>query len=190
MSRSAKITSTEAVRAFRRVLDKYDFELRDTMTQLELEVRRAVDWIEHDRARYWPRAMREASDALLEAKNNLERAEMALRAEDKRSCYEERAAVEKAKRRLRMAEQKVRAIRKWRVVIKHEVDEFQGQLAKLTNYLETEFPRGCASLDRMAAALDKYTETSAPKAAGGTSSTPDQSPADAQDPVGAEDEET
>jgi hypothetical protein len=128
-----------------------------------LELRRVIDWIEHDRASYWPRAMRNASDALLEAKNNLARAESALRPEDKRSCYEEKAALEKAKRRLRSAEQKARAVRKWRIVIKHEVDEFLGQMAKLSNHLDAEFPRAFASLERMAAALDKYTDVTAPR---------------------------
>jgi hypothetical protein len=184
MSGSAKITSTDAVRVFRRALEKYDFDVRDTLTQLDLELRRVIDWIEHDRASYWPRAMRNASDALLEAKNNLARAEAALRAEDKRACYEEKAAVEKAKLRLRTAEHKARAVRKWRIVIKHEVDEFLGQMAKLNNHLDTEFPRALASLERMAAALDKYTDATAPRdsdAAPSTSESGTARPASAPD---------
>ena len=68
-----------------------------------------MDWIEHDRARYWPHEARKASDAMAAARSELERQELAIRQEDKRSCYEARLALEQAKRRLRMAEEKVRA---------------------------------------------------------------------------------
>jgi hypothetical protein len=125
-------------------------------------MRRAVDWVEHDRARYWPREAQRASDAVLIAKNDLERCEAALRVEDKRSCYEQKIALEKAKRRLRLAEEKTRAVRRWRVAVHREADRFQGRMAKLANYLETELPRAVAALERMIAALDKYTERAAP----------------------------
>jgi hypothetical protein len=138
------------------------------VTQLLLEMRRAVDWIEHDRARYWPREMQRASDALLQARNDLERCEMSLRPEDKRSCYEQKIAVEKAKRRMRLTEDKVRAVRRWRVAVQREADDFQGQLAKLASCLDMDIPRAVAVLERMAAALDRYTEHAAPAETGGT----------------------
>jgi len=122
-----------------------------------------MDWIEHDRVRYWPREARKASDAMAAARSELERQELAIRQEDKRSNYEARLALEKAKRRLRLTEEKVRATRKWRVAVKHEAVEFLGELCKLTTYLDGELPRALAALDRMAAALDKYTATLAPR---------------------------
>ena len=166
MNQPAHITSTDAVRALRTALQEYEADLRDALEQLLLEVRRAVDWVEHDRARYWPQAFRKASDALAEARAALERAEAALRPEDKRACYEHRLVFEKAKRRLRLTEEKMRSVRKWRVVITREAEEFEGKLARLTNYLDTEFPRALAALDRMATALDKYTDRAPPREAG------------------------
>ncbi len=166
MKKSANITSTDAVRFFKAALGQYEADLRDAITQLLLETRRAVDWVDHDRAQYWPRAFRKASDAVVEARTALERAESAIRPEDKRSCYEQKLAFENAKRRLRTTEQKMRAVRKWRVAVKHEADEFEGRLAKLANFLDSEFPRAIAKLHRMAAALDKYTERMGPTEAG------------------------
>lgn len=163
MAKAANITSTEAVRTFKHRFEKYDFEVRQIITELVLEVRRAVDWIEHDRANYWPREVRKASDRLVEARHELERCEMSIRAEDKRSCYEQKLAFEQAKRRLRYAESKVRLVRKWRVAVKQEVDEFLGQVAKMTNFLDAEAPRAIAALERMAAALDRYTEARSPE---------------------------
>lgn len=166
MGSAAKITSTDAVRAFKVALQEYEADLRDAITQLLLEMRRAVDWLEHDRARYWPQEVRNASDALVQARSELARAETSIGADDRRSDYEKRLAFEAAKRRLRNAEQKVRAVRKWRVELRQRADEFEGRLGRLTNFLDADMPRGIAALERMAAALDKYTEKAAPSEAG------------------------
>ena len=162
MSGQARITSTDVVRNLKVALGEFDDDARDGVTQLLLELRRAVDWIEQDRARYWPREVQRASDALVIARNDLERCEMALRSEDKRSCYEQKLAFDLAKRRLRLAEEKVRAVRRWRVALRRQADNFQGCLAKMTNYLDTDLPRAVAALERMITALDKYTERAAP----------------------------
>lgn len=158
MAQGAKITSTEAVRLFQVALQKYEAQVRDTVTTLELELRRAIDWVEHDRLRYWTHEGRAASDALAEARRDLERVELAVRPEDKRSAYEKKLAFDQAKRRVRNAEQKVRAVRKWRLSIHQEADVFLGHLNHLSNHLDTEFPRAVATLERLAQALDKYTE--------------------------------
>jgi len=188
MSTPAQITSTDAVRQFKLALEEFQGEAREAVTQLLLEMRRAVDWIEHDRTRYWPREFQRASDALLQARNDLERCEMAFRANDKRSCYEQKIAVDKAKRRLRLTEDKVRAVRNWRVTVHREADDFHGRLAKLASCLDMDLPRALAALDRMAGALDRYTERAAPAdstAGSGTAGLDAASPADAT-PAGAD----
>jgi hypothetical protein len=166
MNRFANITSTDAVRAFKLAMERYEAEVRDIAVQLHLEVRRAIDWIEHDRTLYWPNQMRKASDALAAARAELERQELAIRQSDKRSATDAKIAFEAARRRLRLTEEKVRAVRKWRVAAKREADDFLGEVARLTNYLDGEFPRAVAALERMAGALDKYTGVAAPTAAG------------------------
>ncbi len=175
MSDQAKVTSTEVLRRFKFSLNQFDSDARDAITNLKLELRRALAWIEQDRARYWPREVHRASDAVAIARHELERCEMALREEDKRSCYEQKLALEQAKRRLRLAEEKVRAVRRWRVEMQRQADQFEGRLAKLGNYLDSDLPRAVASLERMIAALDKYTDRTGPSesAAGKTDSTSD-----------------
>jgi hypothetical protein len=163
MSSSAHVTSTDAIRDFRAALQQCEADLRDTVAQLVLELRRSLDWVEQDRARYWPAQVRVASDAVVQAQQDLARCESAIRAEDRRSCYEQRMALEKAKQRLRLTEQKVRAVRRLRVSVQREADAMHGRLLRLSDFLDTEFPRALAALGRMSAALDKYTQRSAPQ---------------------------
>ena len=97
-----------------------------------------------------------------EARLTLARAQMTIDAHDHRACYEERKLVEKAKRRLELAERKVVAVRRWNMELRKEVEEFEVQSAKLQHYLESELPRALAALDRMAGALEKYLQPSLP----------------------------
>lgn len=191
MSGSAHITSIDAVREFRTALQEYEPEMRDALDQLLLELQRGVDWLEQDRARYWPAEVQKASNAVIRAGQDLERCEMAFRAEDRRSCYEQRMALEAAKRRLRVAEQKVRAVRQWRIAVRREADTVHGRLLKMTDHLDTQFPRAIASLSRIIAALDKYTEiagaATAEAAGGRTPATGSPLGASGEDPATGED---
>ena len=163
MSRPAKVTSIDAVKRFRVAVKKFDFGVRDALTQLILEARRAVDWLEVDRTRYWPAQVRRASNEIAEAKVNLERCEMSISPSDRKSCYDEKKALDTAKQRLRTAEEKVKAVQRWKRKVKHEAEEFEVQVAKMNGLLDVEVPRTVATLERMIAALDRYTETQLPR---------------------------
>jgi hypothetical protein len=163
--RAANLTSTEAIRTLKIALQQFAESARKALVQFELESRRPLDWIEHDRTLYWPRQMHLASDALNEARMALARCELTINEDDRRSCYDERKALEKAKRRLRLTEEKIDAVRRWRVLVRKEVEEFQTQIAKLNWYLDSDFLRGIAALQRMGQALDEYTSRLGPSAA-------------------------
>jgi len=155
---AAKITSLDALVRLRNALIQFGADVEVALVTLELEGRRGVDWIENDRSRYWPREVQRASDALSEARRTLERCEQTISGEDTKFCYDERKAVEKANRRLRLCEEKVQAVRRWRVQMRKEFEEFQVQIAKCRGYLETDLPKAVASLERMSTALDRYIE--------------------------------
>ncbi len=158
MKRSANITSVEVIRAFTPALQKFEEEVRDALVNLTLELRRAVDWLEHDRTRYWPHQLRRASQQVAEARGALERCEMAIRPEDKRGCYEEKKQLQKALSRHRLCEQKIELVKHWIQVVRHESDEFEGQIAKMSDMMDVDVPRAVATLQRMAAALDRYVQ--------------------------------
>jgi hypothetical protein len=162
---AANVTSIDAVAALRAALVEFEARIRDAIVQLTLEARRPIDWIEHDRTQYWPRQVRKASDALSEARLALQRCELTIDADHRRSCYDERKALAKSKQRLELAEAKVAAVRRWRLEIRKQVEAFEVESAKLSLYLDSELARGIATLDRMGQALARYVETTAlPKA--------------------------
>src|SRR5437870_6319966 len=155
MASSANVTSIDAIRLVRLALQQFQSEAENALMQLELEGRRPVAWIDNDRAPYWDREVRKASDGLSEARVALERAETTTSAEETKYAYDERKALEKAKRRLRLCEEKVQKVKRWRSVIHKETETFQSQVAKLKRYLEHDVVQAVAALGRMADALDK-----------------------------------
>ena len=171
MAQSANITSIEALRLLKAALVTFDEEVQAALVALEMEARRPVDWIEHDRRPYWPREVRKASDVLSEARLALQRCELTISGDEARSCYDERKALQKAKKRLEKCDEKVRAVRQWGPRIRKEVEEFEVQTAKLKQFLESEFCKAPAALERMAAALDRYTQQSAGSSPGAPEST-------------------
>ena len=161
MGQQARVTSVEAIQLFRGSLIEFGDETRDAVEMLILEVRRAIEWLEHDRSRYWPAQVRKASDAVVTARNDLERCELAVRAEDRKSCLVEKKALRRAKERLKLCERKVELVKHWKRTLHHEVREFQGQMFKMTDFLDTDLPRALATLERITAALDRYTQQDA-----------------------------
>ena len=160
MAKSANITSIETVTQTKNALQAYSTDMIDALMMLELESRRILEWIENDRGRYWPVEERKASDQVIETRMALERCEITASEDTRKSCIDEKKQFEKAKRRLRLCEQKLQAVKRYKMELRKEVEEFQVGLAKMTGYLENDFLRSLAALDRLTAALDKYIQTS------------------------------
>ena len=163
---TANVNSIDAPRQFRAALVRFVAEVEAALVTLDLEAHRSIEWIEGDRPRYWRQEARKASEAVGEARVALERCQVRISGEDTKYCYDERKALEKAKRRLQMAEEKVQAVRRWRVELHKAVEDLQVQLARAKHYLETDMTKAIAALDRIAAALDRYAEQSTPKVEG------------------------
>ncbi|MBM4000739.1 MAG: hypothetical protein FJ297_14580 [Planctomycetes bacterium] len=152
----ANVRSIESLREFRAALAVFQRRAEEAVTTLSLELRKAIDWIEQDRARYWPNEVKRASDRLVEARSNLERCRTTTRPEDRPSCMVEQKALERAKARLRYCEEKVRTVRHWRIALLHEAREFEGRLATTRDQAETDVPRSLAALERIVESLERY----------------------------------
>lgn len=162
MNRQADVASIDSLRRFQASLQSYGETVQDVVAVMQCEVQRAVEWLEQDRMVYWPAQVRKATDQLNEAKNRLEMKQLTIDQSKPPSCYEEKKAVEVARRRLRYAEDRVQSTRHWLRVVKHEVEEFRGLLSKVQSLPDHDIPKAAAILGRMAQALDKYARQSSP----------------------------
>lgn len=161
----ARVTNVAALMEFRAALAEFAVAVRGALGDVEIEARRAVDWITNDRAAYWRQESRRSADAVAEAKDQLVNARTFKRIGDYTpSCVEEKKALEKAKRRQEHSERKLEAVKHWSRAARRAVDEFQGPVQQLMAMLDGDVPRAMAVLERMHAALESYAATSTPGA--------------------------
>jgi hypothetical protein len=157
MSRSAKITSIELLPRLAAGLQRFRSEAAGAVDDIEAEIRRALDWLHHDRKEYWARELRRSEDAVTQARIQLQQARVVRRVADHQpTCVDEQRALERARRRLETSLQKVRAVQHWSQVIDRAVEEFQQDRTGFVNWLEIDLPRAVAALDRMSQSLASY----------------------------------
>ena len=194
MSPAAKVTSIDAVQAFAAALERFHEEASNALEELGLQVRRAKEWVQDDRRQYWDQQVRRGWQKVTEARIQLEQAKTFRRIADYRpSCIDEKKALEGAKRRLRLAEEKVEAVRHWSRVVEHAVGEYRGEIGPLTAWLEVDAPQALATLKRLTEALDTYVAISTSPEAPAAASLPqgeDLHIASGEVPVSANEEPT
>ncbi len=164
MQGPAYVNSIAAVQDFRNALAQYAHESRQGITAMEIEVRRAFDWVAVDRAAYWQAEIRRSMEAVARAKDDLHNARTFKSVGDYTpSCIDERKAVERAEQRLKRAELKAEAVRKWTRSLQHEMNEYVGRVAQFTAVLEIDVPQAMALLDRVLTSLNDYVAAHVPR---------------------------
>jgi hypothetical protein len=163
MGRTARVKSIDALQSMSAALECFRDDAGGALDDLEMEIRRAVQWIGEDCRQYWKHEVQRAWDRIIEAKRQLEHAQMFRRAEGQHSpCVEEEKAVVRAKRRLELAESKVQAVTYWAATVERAVNEFRGIRSHLVNWLDADYPKAVAALGRMISALETYVRLQTP----------------------------
>ena len=164
---SAAVQSIDAIRELRAALVVFLHEARTGLVDVELEVRRSLQWIREQQPAHWHNQIRLRENAVNEAKNELHRARMCtLPGGGTPSCMEEKKLLERAQRRLAEAHEKLEVVARWSRTLAHEVLEYEARAAQLNNYLDATLPRASSFLTKIEAHLDAYVGVGKPAAAG------------------------
>ena len=171
MSQSAEVHSTEAIEAVAAGLLRFREQVDQATTGLEAEIRRTIDWLEHDRPRFWKKQLHQAHDGVAQARANLQRCLMFPINDERPSCYEERAALKRAEARLAYCEEKTERVQQWIRDVRREQFDFEGRMGKLKRIVvEDDLPKAIGVLGKLLGRLEEYQQigansggTSAPK---------------------------
>lgn len=157
MSRAARVISIDVLQRMVAALRVFEEEASKALTDLDMEVRRADQWVSEEQRDYWRNQVRRSEDKVAEARIALERARMFTTLQgERRSCVDEKKALDRAKRRLELSHEKVEAVRRWTHLLDREFLEYRGFLAQLASWLQVDLPRAVAVLKRMQLALERY----------------------------------
>src|SRR3954470_21811379 len=131
----ANVKSSDAIEAFRSRLIIYLSKVRPILDQAQDEVIRAREWLRSDQRVHWEHEYKRRKRVLEDAQAALFSAEFSNLRE---STSAEILAVERAKRSLQEAEDKMRTVKRWNVEYEHRVLPLLKHLEQLQTTLASE----------------------------------------------------
>jgi hypothetical protein len=152
----AKVTSIDVIERFAAALTCFGEGAKTSLDGIEMEVRKALHWIQREQKDYWTQRIRRGWDEVSIARKELERKLLFYPGDDRPSCHDERLALEAAKRRLQIAQEKLEAVKRWSHRAEREVNEYIGAVMQLKEWIDHDLPRAQTDLGRMARALEDY----------------------------------
>jgi hypothetical protein len=162
----ARLTRIDAVREMAAAVDAFRHEVIAALEGLDMDIRRALEWIHGDRHEHWNGEVRRGWDRITQARIQLQQARAVRRIGDHEpACPDEKKALDKAKRRLETAQAKVEAVRQFRRAIDEAVNDYRGAKTPLASWLESDVYKALAALNRMMDNLESYVAMQAPSGA-------------------------
>jgi hypothetical protein len=156
MPDGADVRSIEAVTDWHAALTNYADSLAESLAGIELEIRRAYDWLDEQLAS-WRQAVRDCEDEVVRAKAELSQRKFKTWDGREPDCTVQEKALRLARARLQYAEEQVVKVRQWIGRLPKIIDEvYRGSARRLTNFLEDDLAKGRAELARRVAVLESY----------------------------------
>lgn len=168
MSDRAEVTSIDAIADFRSALLVYISKVRPLLDDSADEVFRMREWLRVTQRIHWENQVRVRTRELADAEQALFSAELA---KLRPASSAEIVAVQKAKRALAAAEEKLRTLKRVAASFEKEATPRLKQVENLRSVVATELQEAAHYLDRILGALDKYVNT--PASIAGTSTAND-----------------
>lgn len=160
MTPGANLHDVEALQSLHAALARFGVQAQGALDTAAGELRRAYDFLDRKDA-YWKQEVVRRQEDFNRAKADLSRQRW-LHDGERVGSSEAEIAVHRARERLREAEDKVQAVRRWRRLLPEAAGEYEGKARRLAGTLEADLRVGLALLESRAAALAAYLEQKAP----------------------------
>jgi hypothetical protein len=155
MPQKAHITSIEAIEQFRSQLIIYINKARPTLEEVSGDVLRLRSWLENDQRIFWENQFRRRSKDLEEAQAALFSARLGL---IRKETSVEVMMVQRCKRTVDEAEEKLRVIKRWHREFDGRIQPLLMQTEKLHTVLSNDLIKALAYLNEVIKTLAAYAE--------------------------------
>ena len=157
MGEQAKVADVDTIERFRASLLIAAEAFGLALEEAEGDVERTQLWLENDRRDAWTKRIRKAQDEVVICKSALFRKqEIKATPEARPSVVDEKKALDRARRRLELAEEKLKATKRWSIELPRQAIVFKGALSPMHTLLDRDLPRANAMLKRMTEHLEAY----------------------------------
>jgi hypothetical protein len=164
MSRSANVLSVQALKDFKNAMINFAEEARNSLSGVDMELRRMRDWLERDQLGYWQAQVKRRNEDVMQARSDLHRRKITQQGSDAVSDADQKEALREAMRRLRVAEEKVALVKRLIPQLHHAIAEYHSHSQPLGDHLSGGFDRAVVGLERMITSLEAYLATVVPTA--------------------------
>lgn len=156
MSQGAHVRSIEALRELRGALAMYQEEAGAALSMAEADIVRTIGWIRSSQIPHWKKEIIRRQELLTRAKSDLARAQITNHAMGPKSTVDERKAINRAKAKLKEAEDKLDSCKRWFRELEKQYTLYKGRVAPMQRTVAAELPRARDELELMARTLDDY----------------------------------
>lgn len=162
-NQQARVTSTEALEAFRASLIVFLEKGRRSVDDVTDEVRRTRIWLQQDRRTYWEAEIKRRAKALNQAQQEL--MSVRITGDQQGAVVTRQAAVIKAQRAVAEGEARLRGVKKWIQNYDSVADPVIKRLENLRQLLDNDMPKAVAYLANAQRTLEAYADTLGPESA-------------------------
>lgn len=152
----ADVRSIAALRDWLASLKSYREAANETLSGVEMEIRRGLDWVDEQRA-MWAKAAKHCEQELWQAKQDLNARKLPDWSGREPDTTVQQRAVRRAEARLEHAQEQIAKCKAWSQKLPKLIDEtYRGTSNRLSLFLEGDLARAIALLERQVASLEAY----------------------------------
>lgn len=159
MAESARVSSIEALAAFRARLLVFLTKSRPALEEISGEVMRTRLWLQNDQRIHWEGQVRQRAKKLETAQHELYSARLARIRE---VTTAEQSAVNRTRRALDEAEEKLRTLKRWNRDFDSQAEPLVKQVEKLQTFLVLDLNKAAVHLAQILKSLDAYANAGPP----------------------------
>jgi hypothetical protein len=163
MAGSAKVESIDSLKALRRTLFKFAEAANVALSDAESELTRTLMWVENEQTQYWTSQIRKRADMVSRCAEAVRMKQLFTDAAGRRpSAIDEIKALEKAKRALEVAQQKLANCKRWQRLLEKEVQNYRGTVQRFATTVQADLPVVAARLHNAIVQLERYVSLGMP----------------------------
>ena len=154
MCAKARVTNTQSLADFRPAIIRFKEDVERALTSPGSDAMRVLSWLQGDRLSHWKREIRVRSEAAVVAKSKLTQQ---VTSQQPRPSVDARKEYERAKRRVREAEEKLESTKRVINKLRKEIDYYRGAIQPMASVARADMQTALGRLDGQIRALDDYT---------------------------------
>jgi hypothetical protein len=158
----ARVENIEAIKNFKRALWKFAEIANAALADAEAEAAHTHRWLESEQRSYWQSNMRKAQELVARCEEALRHKKIFKDASGRTpSAVDEEKALQKAKRMLEHATERLENVRRYTPRLEREIMLYKGQVQRLATFVAADIPTAAGKLDKIVETLEAYVNLSA-----------------------------